>query len=68
MMIGRTKEANEEIDGDVRPVTSRAALTSRRFKGLKIVRPEPAVWHRKRNPWPLFLRLLRVCTILSNSC
>ena len=22
MMIGRTKEANEEIDGDVRPVTS----------------------------------------------
>jgi putative iron-dependent peroxidase len=23
MMIGRTKEANEEIDGDDRPVTSR---------------------------------------------
>ena len=35
MMIGRTKEANEEIDGDDRPVTSHlTALTSKkRAKG-----------------------------------
>lgn len=40
MMIGRTKEANEEIDGDDRPVTSHLSRVDLKEdgKGLKIVR------------------------------
>ena len=40
MMIGRTKEANEEIDGDARPVTSHLSRVDLKEngKGLKIVR------------------------------
>ncbi|SEL57328.1 putative iron-dependent peroxidase [Kosakonia sacchari] len=40
MMIGRTKEANEEIDGDARPVTSHLTRVDLKEdgKGLKIVR------------------------------
>ncbi len=40
MMIGRTKEANEEIDGDERPVTSHLTRVDLKEagKGLKIVR------------------------------
>ncbi len=40
MMIGRTKEANEEIDGDERPVTSHLSRVDLKEdgKGLKIVR------------------------------
>ncbi|WP_256738358.1 Dyp-type peroxidase, partial [Cronobacter sakazakii] len=40
MMIGRTKVANEEIDGDVRPVTSHLSRVDLKEdgKGLKIVR------------------------------
>ncbi|WP_039055807.1 Dyp-type peroxidase [Enterobacter sp. Bisph1] len=40
MMIGRTKEANEEIDGDQRPVTSHLSRVDlkKQGKGLKIVR------------------------------
>lgn len=40
MMIGRTKEANEEIDGDDRPVTSHLTRVDLKEdgKGLKIVR------------------------------
>ena len=40
MMIGRTKEANEEIDGDVRPDTSHLTRVDLKEngKGLKIVR------------------------------
>jgi len=40
MMIGRTKEANEEIDGDVRPQTSHLTRVDLKEegKGLKIVR------------------------------
>ncbi len=61
MMIGRTKDANEEIDGDERPVTSHLSRVDLKEdgKGLKIVRQSLAVRHRQRHPWPLFLRLLR---------
>jgi len=40
MMIGRTKEANEEIDGDARPITSHLSRVDLKEngKGLKIVR------------------------------
>lgn len=40
MMIGRTKDANEEIDGDERPVTSHLSRVDLKEdgKGLKIVR------------------------------
>ena len=40
MMIGRTKEANEEIDGDARPETSHLSRVDLKEegKGLKIVR------------------------------
>ncbi|HBQ67901.1 MAG TPA: peroxidase, partial [Leclercia adecarboxylata] len=40
MMIGRTKEANEEIDGDARPATSHLSRVDLKEdgKGLKIVR------------------------------
>lgn len=40
MMIGRTKEANEEIDGDERPETSHLTRVDLKEdgKGLKIVR------------------------------
>lgn len=40
MMIGRTKEANEEIDGDERPATSHLSRVDLKEdgKGLKIVR------------------------------
>ncbi|MBV7404061.1 Dyp-type peroxidase [Enterobacter sp. ENT03] len=40
MMIGRTKVANDEIDGDVRPVTSHLSRVDLKEngKGLKIVR------------------------------
>ena len=40
MMIGRTKDANEEIDGDARPVTSHLTRVDLKEdgKGLKIVR------------------------------
>ena len=40
MMIGRTKEANDEIDGDARPVTSHLTRVDlqEEGKGLKIVR------------------------------
>lgn len=40
MMIGRTKEANEEIDGDARPMTSHLSRVDLKEngKGLKIVR------------------------------
>lgn len=40
MMIGRTKVANEELDGDVRPVTSHLSRVDLKEdgKGLKIVR------------------------------
>ncbi|EPB6465664.1 Dyp-type peroxidase [Cronobacter dublinensis] len=40
MMIGRTKAANEEIDGDARPVTSHLSRVDLKEdgKGLKIVR------------------------------
>ncbi len=40
MMIGRTTEANEEIDGDERPETSQLTRVDLKEdgKGLKIVR------------------------------
>ncbi len=61
MMIGRTKEANEEIDGDERPVTSHLSRVDlkRRWQRAENRPSEPAVRHRQRHPWSLFLRLLR---------
>ncbi len=60
MMIGRTKDANEEIDGDERPVTSHLSRVDLKKMAKVENRPsEPAVRHRQRHPWPLFLRLLR---------
>jgi Predicted iron-dependent peroxidase len=61
MMIGRTKEANEEIDGDARPETShlsRVDLKGRRER-VEDCASEPALRYRQRYSRPLLLRLLR---------
>lgn len=60
MIFGRTKQENEEIDGDARPATSHLSRVDLKEdgKGLKIVRQSLALRHRQRRARSLFHRLL----------
>ncbi len=61
MVIGRTKEANEEIDGDERPETSHLTRvdSERRWQRAEDCSPEPAVRHCQWHSRSVLLRLLR---------
>jgi putative iron-dependent peroxidase len=70
MMIGRTKEANEEIDGDDRPVTSHLSRVDLKEdgKGLKIVVRACRTAPPAAPTASTFAPTARVCITLNSSC
>ncbi len=60
-IIGRTKQDSEELPPDQRPDTSHVSRveSERRRQRAENFAPEPALWHRQRQTWPVFHRLLR---------
>ncbi len=71
MMIGRTKDANEEIDGDERPVTSHLSRVDLKEdgKGLKIVRQSLPYGTPAAPAWPpISAPTARACITSSSSC
>ncbi|UMX79140.1 hypothetical protein MJ575_21315 [Klebsiella pneumoniae] len=71
MMIGRTKDANEEIDGDERPVTSHLSRVDakRRWQRVENRPSEPAVRHRQQHPpTSISAPTARACITSSSSC
>ena len=69
-MIGRTKEANEEIDGDDRPDTSHLSRVDLKEegKGLKIVRQSCRTAPPAAPTASTFALTAPVCPTLSSSC
>ncbi len=69
MMIGRTKEANEEIDGDARPATSHLSRVDLKEdgKGLKIVRQSLPYGTASGTHGLYFALTAHVCTISNSS-
>lgn len=70
MMIGRTKEANEEIDGDERPETSHLTRVDLKEdgKGLKIVRQSLPYGTASALTVCTSAPTARVCITLSSNC
>ncbi len=70
MMIGRTKEANEEIDGDARPETSHLSRVDLKEdgKGLKIVRQSLPYGTPAAPMASISALTARACITSSSSC